>query len=80
NPMKPPPDNAPIEDLLDYWTQRNSLYNKLGYNISPSPEVARRLIEVVQKNPQMSIRLLNVMPAERDFIEIVKACYQSQCV
>ncbi|MCV4607573.1 hypothetical protein OFB74_32220, partial [Escherichia coli] len=38
------------------------------------------MIEVVQKNPQMSIRLLNVMPAERDFIEIVKACYQSQCV
>jgi hypothetical protein len=32
----PPPDDAPIEDLLEYWQNQSNTYRELGYNIKPS--------------------------------------------
>lgn len=80
NPMKPPADNAPIDELLDYWVYQNSKYRDLGFNPRPSPDTFRRLIEAANDNPLLSLRLLNVMQGNPDFAEIVKRCYQSDCI
>src|SRR5215203_3292462 len=34
-----PPDDAPVDDLLDYWKMQNSSYQRLSYNAKPSEKV-----------------------------------------
>src|SRR5215217_3339147 len=41
----PPPDNAPIEDLLDYWRHQNQNDPKFTYTVKPSTGVFARLRE-----------------------------------
>jgi hypothetical protein len=49
----PPPDDAPIEDLLAYWATQNSLNTNLSYNIKPTETVARRILEACEANPEI---------------------------
>ena len=33
----PPADDAPIDELMEYWRFQSSGFRDLGYNILPSP-------------------------------------------
>ena len=63
--LKPPADNAPIQELVEFWG---------GYNFSeyddgapkPSDKVRERLLEFVENRPWMSGRLLERLPKTSD--------------
>ncbi|HSI87877.1 MAG TPA: hypothetical protein VK918_02405, partial [Pyrinomonadaceae bacterium] len=69
---KPPPDDAPIEDILDYWAHQSANYQELGYNITPSPRVLQRLRAEVSKDPEEITKYLNAFrgsDAGADFVK-----------
>ncbi|HEY2847376.1 MAG TPA: HEAT repeat domain-containing protein, partial [Pyrinomonadaceae bacterium] len=73
DPTKPPDDNAPIEELINYWTQENSAYNKLRYNAEPSDRTRDRLLREVQENPKI---LPNVLNTFNDDLKAAGAIYE----
>ena len=40
----PPKDDAPIDEILDYWTQQNNTYQRLRYHAEPSQKVKQRIM------------------------------------
>ena len=60
DPSKPPDDNAPIEELIEYWTGESTAYNKLRYNAEPSDRTRDRLLREVQDDPKLLANLLNI--------------------
>src|SRR5688500_16184233 len=46
--FKEPPDDAPFEDLLDYWKTQSSSYERLRYNAKPSEKILERLREEIE--------------------------------
>ena len=73
---KPPPDNAPIEDLLEYWAHQSSEYRDLAYNVFPSDRVLQRLRAEISRNPSEITRFVNVFRDSRDGAEFVKEIYE----
>jgi HEAT repeat protein len=71
----PPPDNAPIEDLVEYWTRQSTNMNRLGHNIYPSEAVVRRLGAEVSRDPSSLPRLLNAFTNSPDGVRLVKDIY-----
>lgn len=68
----PPPDNAPIEDLIDYWTHQGESYRELGYNLTPSSQTVERLFGEARQNPSVLTGILDILPGGRrnaDFVE-----------
>ena len=57
--QKPPDENAPIEELVDYWTTESSAYNKLRLNAEASDRTRDRLLREVQQDPKLLPSLLN---------------------
>ena len=74
----PPPDDAPIEDLLAYWATQNSLNTNLSYNIKPTETVARRILEACEANPKMINGYLKILPANAQLIDLVKRIYEDE--
>jgi len=70
-----PKDDAPIEDLLDYWTSQNSSYRELGYNIRPSDRALERILDAVEKKPEMLVDFLNILPEKQEVADFVKRIY-----
>lgn len=68
----PPPDDAPIEDLLAYWAHQNSLSTNMAYNIKPSETVAQRLLEAVEAKPEVITEYLKVLPANAALVDLVQ--------
>lgn len=73
---EPPPDNAPIEDLLDYWSKMSSSYAELSYNPRPSSTVTNRIMRELQEDPERIVDFLNVMKDDRRAEEMARALYQ----
>ena len=76
NPSKPPPDNAPIEDLVDYWSRQAAEYERLGYNPKPTPRVVDRLLEEASRDRKLIFTLLNIMPGDDRDSDAVKTIYE----
>jgi HEAT repeat protein len=57
--LKMPDDNAPIEDLIEYWREASATYEKLRYNAQPSDRTRDRLLREVQADPKLLATLLN---------------------
>ena len=53
-----PPDDAPIEDLVDYWDRWAENYS----TEEPSEAVKKRLLEACVSDPQLFGRFLNFLP------------------
>ncbi len=68
----PPPDDAPIEDLLAYWAMQNSLNTNLSYNIKPTETVAQRILEACEENPKIINGYLKILPANTRLVVMVK--------
>ena len=61
---KPPADDAPIKDLIAYWTERNG---DTGPNPpTPSDKVRQRLLEAVEDRPELVISLISFLPDSTD--------------
>lgn len=73
---QPPPDNAPIEDLMDYWSKMSSSYQDLAYNPKPSPTVADRIFRELAADPGRIVDFMNALNDDRRTAEIARAQYQ----
>jgi hypothetical protein len=78
NKSKPPPDDAPISSLMDYWRVQSSNYRELGYNPAPSDKVIERLLAEVQKDPEKVSEFLNAFRGSKKAAEVVKEIYDSR--
>lgn len=72
---KPPPDDSPIDDLMDYWRARSGSYTELGYNPKPSDKVIDRLLAEIKKDPELVHQYLNVLRDSRKAAVVVKEIY-----
>ena len=74
----PPKDSAPIDELLDYWKQQNSLYQKLRY--SPEmPETSReRIMREIDKDPNLLTNYLHVLAGDPKAADFVKEIYDRE--
>src|SRR5690606_41820438 len=57
---KPPPDDAPIEGLLEYWEVQRSQYRDLAYGAYPSARVMQRLKAEIRREPSDGTGWLDV--------------------
>ncbi|MBL8125288.1 MAG: HEAT repeat domain-containing protein [Pyrinomonadaceae bacterium] len=73
----PPPDNAPIEDLLEYWSRQSVGYQDLGYNPKPSDTVMNRLLGEIEKDPKRISDLLNVMQDDKRGADLARDIYRT---
>ncbi len=73
-----PPDDAPIEDLLDYWRAKNADFDEFRYNLRPSKESLERIVEALKDNPDEIQNFLKILPPNEDTIGLVKNYYEKQ--
>lgn len=71
----PPAENAPIEDLLDYWKRQNQQYRELGYNLTLSGRSLDRVLNEIERDPDKLTDFLNILPETSDVSETVKRIY-----
>jgi len=74
----PPPDDAPIEDLLAYWAMQNSLNTNLSYNICPTETVAQRILEACEANPKIISGYLKILPSGARLVDMVKRFFEDE--
>jgi HEAT repeat protein len=74
--LQPPPDNAPIEDLMEYWAKMSLGYADLNYNPRPSATVANRIMAELQEDPDKLVEYLNIFQGDRRAEEMAQAMYQ----
>lgn len=78
NAKNVPPDDAPIGDLLDYWSRQNSTFDEFRFNIKPSKESLRRILDAAEENPELLVGYLKLLSADQDTADSVKRIYQNQ--
>ena len=78
DPANPPPDDAPIEDILNYWGQQNSFYNEFRHNVKPSEETLKRIIDEIEDNPELVDKYLNLLPTDAHVADVVKRIYRDR--
>jgi len=72
----PPNDNAPIEDLIDYWThQANNYQGPLNYRARPSDRTVERLAAEMATKPELASQILSIMPDNQTTINTIKELY-----
>ena len=74
----PPADNAPIEDLLDYWKMQSERYRDLEYNPELSGRSLDRILGEIEKDPDKLTDFLNILPKTPEVAEIVKRLYDQR--
>lgn len=68
---KQPPDDAPIEDLVDYWSRWAEVYERFDL----TDTVRKRLLDYCLSQPQAIERFLNLLPEEEATNVKVKELY-----
>ena len=72
----PPNDNAPIEDLIDYWVyQANNYRGPLNYQALPSERTLERLAGEMSKKPELASQLLSILPDNKTTVDAIKELY-----
>ena len=69
---KPPPDNAPIEDLMEYWSKMSSGYQELAFNPKPSSMAASRIMHEIESDPERIAEFLNILQDDRRAADIAR--------
>ncbi len=75
---KPPRDDAPLEELLDYWNHQSNSEQKLHYSPEPSDAVRERLMREIGKNPKLLPNYLNIFKGDAKAIDFVKEIYDRE--
>src|SRR5215213_6923886 len=79
DPEKPPPDDASIDDLIDYWThQATAEPGRLNYKPEPSGKVLQRLLDDAAKHPEQLSDLLAILPDDQRTADAVQAIYERE--
>jgi hypothetical protein len=73
-----PADDAPIEDLLGFWTTYGDHTDDLEYKPTPSEKTLDRIIEELQQHPEDLVNRLGIFPAESKYSEIIRNIYESE--
>lgn len=73
----PPRDDAPIEDLLDYWKHQSESYRDLGYNIYPSERATERMLAEIKKEPSSITEYIKIFKGSERGAEAAKEAYDS---
>ena len=73
----PPKDDAPIEELMEYWRIQNSLYSETVYSVMPSPRSLDRIRAEIEKDPTTLTSYVNLMRDSRDGVDFVKRIYDN---
>ncbi|MGB7208603.1 MAG: hypothetical protein WBD27_08080 [Pyrinomonadaceae bacterium] len=73
----PPKDDAPIEELMEYWQMQNSLYSETVYSIMPSPRSLDRIRAEIEKDPTTLTSYVNLMRDSREGVDFVKRIYDN---
>jgi hypothetical protein len=77
----PPSDDAPIGDLVDYWTHQSSQFRgALYYLPKPSGRTVERLLGEMENDPNIVSSVLNILPRDAHAAEIVKDIYDRHLV
>lgn len=69
---KPPADDAPIEDLIDYWSASRYGRTNAVYP-DPSETVIQRLKDAIRNSPELLLSLVNILPDDSDTVSFVKS-------
>jgi hypothetical protein len=72
---KAPPDDAPLEDLIDYWSMWTNTSGREGRK--PSDAVRKRLLGGSESDPEILPRLLPLIPDTPEAAERVKKLYDA---
>lgn len=77
DPKNPPRDDAPIEDLIEYWSNAANNYRgaTTSYMPSPSERTLGRLLDEMRRRPELATPLLNALPDNGAAADVVKAIY-----
>lgn len=75
---KPPADDVPIDDLVNYWQNINNYNQKFTYTPDPSDRTVERLIEEVENNPEKLPSLLGAFAGKPGAVETVKRLYDRE--
>ncbi len=74
----PPPDDAAIEDLIDFWTHHGDNYRGgLYYTPRPSERAAERLLAEMASKTELVLRLLKILPEDKRTASAVKDIYDA---
>lgn len=73
----PPPDNAPIEDLMDYWSRMSAGYRRdLAYNPTPSAAAANRILREIADQPERIAEFINALREDGRAVEMARNVYR----
>ncbi len=78
NKSNPPGDDAPIEDLLEYWGLQSQVFNELGYNPKPSDRSIERILDTIEKDSSKIENFLNILQNSSKAAAMVKKIYDSR--
>lgn len=73
-----PPDDAPIEDLLDYWKQKSAQFDEFRYNLKPSEKSLERILDELREKPELVADYIKILPAEPEVIALVKNAFETR--
>lgn len=75
---KVPPDDAPIEELLEYWSKQNQNVRYGGYTMKPTDVVADRIFTEIEKTPLEAVKYLKILPAKNEYTRFLKDFYDTK--
>ncbi|MBK8303865.1 MAG: hypothetical protein IPK98_10875 [Chloracidobacterium sp.] len=67
-----PKDNAPIDELLDYWLRQNNSAQDLRYMPEISDQARSRIMKEISKKPALLTSYLNVLKGDAKAADFVK--------
>lgn len=73
---QPPPDGAPVDVLVEYWSQVNP--RPLNYSPEPSGRVRDRLLKEIERDPRLVPSLMNTFKDDLDAAEVIKRIYDRE--
>lgn len=73
-----PPDDAPIEVLLDFWERQSGAFDEFRHNLRPSKETLRRLMEAIDGDHEKLDNFIRLFPTDPDVADFVKKIYRTE--
>lgn len=71
-----PPDDAPIEEQIEFWTRNTP--QPLRYNPEPSEKVRALLLKEIESTPSLLPSLMGVFSKDLDAADTIKKIYDSE--
>ncbi len=77
---KVPDDEAPIEDLMDYWARQNQIDRGRGYAQKVSDKSLERIMKEIEEDPERLLQYVNLFAGNKDAIEFAKNIYDAELI